>query len=58
MGFFSNILSAAVKVALTPIAVVKDAVSVATGAEASATKDLLKSAGEDASDAIDDMTGD
>ncbi len=56
MGFFSNILSATVKVALTPIAVVKDAVNVVTGEEPDDTKDLLKSAGDDVSDAIDDIT--
>lgn len=57
MGFFSNILSATVKVALTPIAVVKDAVNVATGEEPEETKNLLASAGEDVEDAIDDATG-
>ena len=48
MGFFSNIISATVKVALTPVAIVKDVVNVATGEEANTTKDLIKSAGEDA----------
>ena len=57
MGFFSNLLSGTVKVALTPLAVVKDAVNVATGQEADATKELLKSAGEDFEDMIDDATG-
>ena len=55
MGFFSNIISAAVKTALTPVAVVADVVNVATGREPEATKELLKSAGEDVSDAIDDI---
>jgi hypothetical protein len=49
MGFFTNIITATVKVALTPVAIVKDVVNVATGEEANATKDLLKSAGDDAS---------
>ena len=57
MGFFSNIVSATIKTALTPVAVVKDAVNVVLGEEADATKDLLKSAGEDVEDAIDDVTG-
>ena len=57
MGFFSDIISATVKVALTPVAVVKDVVNIATGQEADATKDLLKSAGEDFSDAIDEACG-
>ena len=55
MGFFSNIISATIKTALTPIAVVKDVVNVATGQEADATKDLLESASNDASDAIQDL---
>lgn len=57
MGFFSNILSATVKTVLTPVAIVKDVVNVATGEEADATKGLLSSAGEDVEDAIDDITG-
>lgn len=55
MGFFSNLISATVKTALTPLAVVKDAVSVATGNEPDATKDLLKSAGKDLSDVIENV---
>lgn len=57
MGFFSNLISATVKVALTPVAVVADAVNVVTGNEPDTTKDLLRSAGEDMEDAIDDATG-
>lgn len=48
MGFLSNTFSAVVKVALTPVAIVKDVVNVAKGDEATATKDLLNSAGKDA----------
>jgi hypothetical protein len=55
MGFFSNIISATVKTVLTPVAVVKDVVNVATGEDADATKNLLSSAQEDASDAFDDL---
>jgi hypothetical protein len=57
MGFFSNILSATVKVVLTPVAIVTDAVAIVKGEEPDNTKDLLKSAGEDLEDAIDDATG-
>lgn len=55
MGFFSNIISATVKTVLTPVAVVKDVVNIATGEDADATKKLLKSAREDASEAMDDL---
>jgi hypothetical protein len=55
MGFFSNIISATIKTALTPVAVVKDVVNVATGNEADTTKNLLESAKDDASDALDDL---
>ena len=55
MGFFSNIISATVKTVLTPVAIVKDVVNVATGEDADATKNLLSSAQGDASDAIDDL---
>ena len=57
MGFFSDIISATVKVALTPVAIVKDVVNIATGEEPDATKDLLASAGEDLSDAVDEACG-
>lgn len=57
MGFFSNILSGVVKVALTPVAVVKDVVNIATGEEADATKDNLKSAGKDFENAMDNACG-
>jgi hypothetical protein len=55
MGFFSNIISATVKTALTPLAIVKDATNILAGETPSVTKGLLKSAREDASDAIDDL---
>jgi hypothetical protein len=55
MGFFSNIISATIKTALTPVAVVKDVVNVVTGNEADTTKNLLESAKDDASDALDDL---
>ena len=55
MGFLSNIVSATIKTALTPIAVVKDVVNVATDKDVDATKNLLESAREDASDAFDNL---
>ena len=55
MGFLGNIISSAVKVVLTPVAVVKDVVNIATGEEANAIKKLIKSAGEDIEDASDDL---
>ena len=55
MGFLSNLVSATVKTALTPVAVVKDVVKVVKGEEADSTKNLLNSAGEDLKDAGDDL---
>jgi hypothetical protein len=57
MGFFSDIISATIKVALTPVAIVKDAVDIVKGEEPDNTKALLQSAGEDLDDAIDEATG-
>lgn len=55
MGFLTNIVSSVVKTALTPVAVVKDAVNVATGNEAESIKKLLASASEDLEDAFSDL---
>lgn len=55
MGFLSDMISATVKVALTPVAVVKDVVNVATGEEADATKELLESAGNDVKKGTDKL---
>ena len=57
MGFFSNIISATVKVVLTPVAIVADAAAIVKGDEPDNTKDLLTSAGEDLSDAVDEACG-
>jgi len=54
-GFLGDIASAAVKVVVTPIAVIADVVSIATGNEAKATKNLIKSVGEDLEDAGDEI---
>lgn len=55
MGFLSGMFSAAVKTALTPAAIVKDAVNVVIGEEADTTKSLLESAVEDVSNVADDL---
>jgi len=55
MGFLSKIISATVKTALTPIAIVKDAVKIVTGEEADATKDLLESAADDVAESTEDL---
>lgn len=55
MGFFSNLISATVKTAMAPIAVVKDAVNIVTGEEPDATKSLLESAGDDVKEATDNL---
>jgi len=53
--FIGDVVGATVKVALTPVAIVKDVVNVATDNEASSTRDLLKSAGNDLSSAVDEI---
>ena len=55
MGFLTNVLSATVKTVLTPVAVVKDVVNVATGEDVDTTKSLLESAAEDLADSVDDL---
>ena len=60
MGFLdgvSNLVSATVKTALTPVAIVKDAVNVVVGNEADSTKKLLRSASEDVEKGVDQITG-
>ena len=57
MGFFGSITSAIVKTALTPIAVVKDVINVATGDEVNATKKHVESTMEDFGDVVDELTG-
>lgn len=56
MGFLSNIVSGTIKLATTPIAVVKDVVEVITDGEPENTKEHLESALEDYEDAVDDLT--
>lgn len=57
MRFLTNLISATVKTALTPVAIVKDAVDVATGNEPKNTKKLLESAAKDAEKAGDTLMG-
>lgn len=57
MGFLTNIISATFKVALSPVAVLKDAADIVQGEEPETTKNLLKSAAKDASRAGDTMLG-
>ena len=55
MGFFGKLIGATVKTVLTPVAIVKDVVNVATGEDVNATKDLIESAGNDLGEALDDL---
>lgn len=55
MGFLTNVLSATVKTALTPIAVAKDVINVATGEEIDSTKSLLESAKDDIEESFEDI---
>lgn len=55
MGFLTNLISATVKTALTPVAIAKDVVEVATGNEPENTKKLLESAADDVEEATDDL---
>lgn len=55
MGFLTNMLSVTIKTALTPIAVAKDVVNIATGEEADSTKSLLESAKDDVEEGFEDI---
>lgn len=55
MGFLSDIFSATVKTALTPVAVIKDTVNILTSEEADAVKNLIESAVEDVEEAFDSL---
>lgn len=60
MGLFDGlgkVLESAVKVAVTPIAIVKDVVYISMGEEATNTSKLLDSAGKSATEAMDKLTG-
>lgn len=55
MGFLSGIFSSVVKVTLTPVAIVKDAANIVIGEEPDTTKDLLESAADDVTEAIESI---
>lgn len=53
--FVTNVVSATVKVAISPVAIAKDVYNVVTDQEVDVTKNLLESAGDDLSDAADEI---
>lgn len=55
MGFFGSIIKSAVKVAVTPVAIVADIVSVVKCEVPDNTISLLGSAAEDAVDSVEDL---
>jgi hypothetical protein len=55
MGFLTGLFTATIKTALTPIAVVKDAINVVTGDEVDATSNLLGSAAENVAESFEDL---
>lgn len=55
MGFLGNILGAGIKVALTPVTILKDVVDIADGEVPTATATILASAADDVVDAVDDL---
>lgn len=55
--FVCDVMSASVKVAITPIAIAKDCVNVVVGIDPNSTKELLESAGDDLESAGDRMMG-
>lgn len=54
-GFIGDVASAGIKTVLTPVAIVKDAVSVVTGNDPTATEKLIESIGESLEDAGDEI---
>ena len=55
MGFFSEIISSGVKLALTPIAVVVDVGKIVTGNTPDTTKDLVESSMIDLGTGLNDL---
>lgn len=55
MGFISGIISATVKVAITPVAIIKDVVNVINDKEVNATEGLPNSAKNDINNATDSL---
>ena len=56
-GFIGELAEATVKVAITPLAAVKDVIDVASGNEAENTKKLIESIGNNIEDGFDKLTG-
>lgn len=56
MGFISNLVSATLKTAITPVAVVKNVANIIQGEEVESTKDLIESACEDLGQSLDDLS--
>lgn len=54
-GFIGDVASAGIKTVLTPVAVIKDVVSVGIGDEPTATKKLIESIGESLEAAGDEI---
>lgn len=55
MGFLSNVLSSAVKVALSPITILQDSANIIDGEKPDATENLLKDASKDLGQAFNDL---
>jgi len=55
MGFFGNLIGAAVNVAVSPIALVIDGVSLVTGKEPTNTGNLIVNTVEKLGDAVEDL---
>jgi hypothetical protein len=53
MSLFGNLISATIKTALTPVALIADVVHVISGKEATSTIDMVASAIEDVKDGVD-----
>ena len=56
MGFFGELISATVKTALTPLAVVKDVVNVVTGEDIEATEKTVAGIIDNLENAVDELT--
>ena len=55
LDFAGKVVGAAVKTAVSPIAITKDVVSIAAGVDSNSTKKLLASAKNDVVDAVDEI---
>ena len=55
-GFIGDVASASIKTVLTPVAILKDAVSVVIGDEPTTTEKLIESIGESLEDAGNEIS--